>query len=308
MFAKARGMRALDRYRIAKSHGLLHLKIIALTWVPARFEEARGRQMRVVLDVADVAHRLRRDLRGLAFDEKVRRQECRREPRHFAVEQRLIANAQCTCRKLFVIHKPGRAEQIEHAWPRVIGIFANADALGVDPARIAVAGESAGAGMAAAVALMIRDRGASALCAQILTYPMLDHRTGGPDCPWCNPVTGEFVWTRAHNRFGWDALRGNYALDDERIGWFSPSRAADLSGLPPTWIGVGGLDLFLDENFDYARRLIASGVSTEFHCYAGAPHGFNILAATQVSQALNRDLIAATRRLVGKVQDNSSQV
>jgi acetyl esterase len=186
----------------------------------------------------------------------------------------------------------------EDCYAALLWLFANAGALGVNPARIAVAGESAGAGLAAAVALMARDRGAPMPCAQILTYPMLDHRTGGPDCQWRNPVTGEFVWTRAHNRFGWDALQGNYALDDERVGWFSPARAIDLSGLPPTWIGVGSLDLFLDENFDYAHRLIASGVPTEFHCYAGAPHGFNILATTQVSQALTRDLIAATRRLL----------
>jgi acetyl esterase len=187
----------------------------------------------------------------------------------------------------------------EDCYAALAWLFGNADTLGVDPGRIAIAGESAGAGLAAAVALMARDRGAPPLCAQILTYPMLDHRTGGPDCPWRNPVTGEFVWTRSHNRFGWDALRGDYALDDERIGWFSPARAIDLSGLPPTWIGVGSLDLFVDESFDYARRLIASGVSTEFNCYAGAPHGFNILAAAQVSQALNRDLIAATRRWLG---------
>jgi acetyl esterase len=188
----------------------------------------------------------------------------------------------------------------EDCYAALLWLFANADELGIDPARIAVAGESAGAGLAAAVALMARDRGGPTLCGQILTYPMLDHRTGGLDCQWRNPVTGEFVWTRAHNRFGWDALQGNYALDDERIGWFSPARATDLSGLPPAWIGVGSLDLFVDENFDYAQRLIAAGVSTEFHCYAGAPHGFNILAATQVSQALNRDLIAATRRLLSE--------
>jgi acetyl esterase len=188
----------------------------------------------------------------------------------------------------------------EDCYAALVWLFGNSDALGVDPGRIAIAGESAGAGLAAAVALMVRDRGGSPLCAQILTYPMLDHRTGGPDCQWRNPVTGEFVWTRSHNRFGWDALRGDYALDDYRIGWFSPARAADLSGLPSTWIGVGSLDLFVDESFDYARRLIASGVSTEFHCYAGAPHGFNILAAAQVSQALNRDLIAATRRWLGE--------
>ena len=63
---------------------------------------------------------------------------------------------------------------------------------------------------------------------------MLDHRTGGPDCPYANPTTGEFVWTRESNRFGWGALRGAYQADDHRKGWFSPSLAENLAGLPPT--------------------------------------------------------------------------
>ncbi len=186
----------------------------------------------------------------------------------------------------------------EDCYAALLWLAANAATLGVDPQRIAIAGESAGGGLAAAVSLMARDRSGPPLCAQILTYPMLDHRTGGPECPYNNPVTGEFGWTRAHNQFGWEALRAEYALDDARVGWFSPARATNLVGLPPAWIGVGSLDLFLDENFAYAQRLIAAGVPTGFHCYPGAPHGFNILAATQVSQALIRDQIAALRRVL----------
>lgn len=177
-------------------------------------------------------------------------------------------------------------------------LAANAAELGVDPARIGIIGESAGGGLAAATALMARDTGGPALAAQILTYPMLDHRTGGPDCPWRNPTTGEFIWTRESNVFGWEALRGDYGADDERKGWFSPTLAEDLSGLPPTWIGTGALDLFLDEDLDYARRLVAAGVPVELHCYPGAIHAFNAVAESQIAKAFARDQLTAIVRLL----------
>ncbi len=175
-------------------------------------------------------------------------------------------------------------------------LSSNADALGICPGRIGIIGESAGGGLAAATALMARDRGGPALAAQFLIYPMLDHRTGGPDCPWRNPTTGEFIWTRASNRFGWEALRGDFALDDVRIGWFSPTLAADLAGLPPTWIGTGNLDLFLDEDLDYARRLTAAGVPAELHVYPGGVHAFNAVAESRLAKAFYRDLFEAIGR------------
>jgi triacylglycerol lipase len=177
-------------------------------------------------------------------------------------------------------------------------MFANAAALGIDPARVAVMGESAGGGLAAALALMARDRGTYPLCGQILTYPMIDHRTGGPDDPYGNPVTGEFVWTREKNQFGWSCLRGGYAADDGRAGWFSPSLATDLAGLAPAWIGTGSLDLFFDENLDYARRLCAAGVPVELKSHAGAFHGFNMFTGTTVAKAFARDLNAGIARLL----------
>ena len=177
-------------------------------------------------------------------------------------------------------------------------LAANATELGIDPARIGIMGESAGCGLAAAVALMARDRGGPALAGQFLTYPMLDHRTGGPDCRWRNPVVGEFIWTRESNRFGWDALRGAYAAEDARRGWFSPALAEDLSGLPPCWIGTGSLDLFLDEDLDYARRLIAAGVPVELHVYPGAIHAFNAMPEAGLTKAYSRDLLGAIARLL----------
>lgn len=175
-------------------------------------------------------------------------------------------------------------------------LAANAPELGVDAARIGIIGESAGGGLAAATALMARDLGGPALAAQFLVYPMLDHRTGGDDCRYGNPVTGEFVWTRSANRFGWEALRGDYAADDHRKGWFSPALAEDLSGLPPTWIGTGSLDLFLDEDLDYARRLIAAGVPVELHSYPGAIHAFNVVADAGIARSFSRDMMSAIAR------------
>lgn len=179
-------------------------------------------------------------------------------------------------------------------------LVAQADSLGVDVARIAVMGESAGGGLAAALAQMVRDRGEHRLCGQILVYPMIDHRTGGPDDRYCNPTVGEFIWTRQSNQFGWACLQGDYALDDDRIGWFSPSLAQDLSGLAPAYIALGTLDLFFDEDLDYARRLCAAGVPTELHSYAGAFHGFNAMAEAGVTQEFVRNLDAAIARMLAR--------
>ena len=174
----------------------------------------------------------------------------------------------------------------------------NAASLGVDPARIGITGESAGGGLAAAVAQMARDSGGPQLAAQFLTYPMLDHRTGGPQCRWNNPTTGEFVWPRSANQFGWEALRGDYQPTDARKGWFSPALADDLAGLPPTWIGTGSLDLFFDENLDYARRLCAAGVPVELHSYPGAPHAFNVMADADIAKGFTGAMLGAMARML----------
>jgi triacylglycerol lipase len=175
----------------------------------------------------------------------------------------------------------------------LVWLAGQAEALGFDASRIVVAGESAGGGLAAALAIMARDLGGPAIAGQLLTYPMLDHRTGSDACPYANPTTGEFIWTRASNRFGWTALQGDYAADDDRKGWFSPSLAGDLSNLPPAYIATGSLDLFFDENLDYARRLTAAGVPVELHSYAGAIHAFNAVPGAAIADRCNAGLMAA---------------
>ena len=182
-------------------------------------------------------------------------------------------------------------------------LAAQADAFGFDASRIVVAGESAGGGLAAALAIMARDLGGPAIAGQLLTYPMLDHRTGSDACPYDNPTTGEFIWTRASNRFGWRALQGDYTADDIRRGWFSPSLAKDLSNLPPAYIATGSLDLFFDENLDYARRLVAAGVPVDLHSYAGAIHAFNAIPDAALSQRFNGGLLAAAAIMAGPPRD-----
>ena len=176
----------------------------------------------------------------------------------------------------------------------------HADELGVDPARIVVMGESAGGGLAASLAQMARDRGGPKLAGQVLVYPMLDCRTGGPECPYRNRHTGEWLWTREKNGFGWGALRGNYSPSDARKGWFSPALADDLAGLPPAYIVTGALDLFLDEDLDYARRLIDAGVPCELHVYPGAIHAFEMVPETTLAAQAATDLRRGLGRLLGK--------
>ena len=119
------------------------------------------------------------------------------------------------------------------------------DELGIDPARIAVGGESAGGGLAACLALLARDRGEIPLVVQLLIYPMLDDRTVTEAEP--HPFAGAFIWTRDSNRFGRTSLLGCEPGGDEVSPCAAASRATDLKGLPPTFIAVGSLDLFLEQ-------------------------------------------------------------
>lgn len=155
----------------------------------------------------------------------------------------------------------------------------NAGDLGIDRNRIAVAGESAGGGHAAALAIYARDKAkddpeAPTLCFQLLEYPMLDDRTGSTSDP--HPYVGEFVWTPEANRYGWESLLGVEPGGPDVRDEMVPARTADLSGLPPCFISVGALDLFVEENLEYTRRLIRAGVPAELYVLPGAYHGFGV--------------------------------
>lgn len=162
---------------------------------------------------------------------------------------------------------------LEDCYTALVWMAERAGTLGLDPHSIGVMGDSAGAGLAAALTLLARDRGGPKLAFQNLMYPMLDDRTVTDNDP--NPVTGEFAWTREDNRFGWQSFLGTEPGGADISCYAAAARADNLSGLPPAWIGVGSIDLFLDENIEYARRLLRAGVPVELSIFPGGFHGFN---------------------------------
>lgn len=185
---------------------------------------------------------------------------------------------------------------VEDCYAGLTWTFANAAALGIDPARIGVSGESAGGGLAAALALLARDRGEYRLAFQHLIYPMIDDRTCRTGTP--HPHTGEFIWTPHNNAFGWAALLGVEPGSEGVSPYAAAARAEDVAGLPPTFISTGALDLFLEEDLEYARRLLRAGVPTELHVYPGGFHGFDLAPGATVSAAARRDSLAALARLL----------
>lgn len=144
--------------------------------------------------------------------------------------------------------------------------------LGVDPSKIAIGGASAGGGLAAGTALHARDNGGPALCFQLLVYPMIDDTTSSPSS---RTITDDRVWNTAANEAAWKAYLGDAFGNSDVSPYAAPTRATDLSGLPPAYLNVGDLDLFMDEDLAYASRLRAAGVSVEMHVYPGAFHGSN---------------------------------
>ncbi|MEU0034357.1 MULTISPECIES: alpha/beta hydrolase [unclassified Streptomyces] len=168
----------------------------------------------------------------------------------------------------------GGTTPVDDCYRSLLWVEEHADELGVDPARIVVAGVSAGGGLAAGVTLMARDRGTPTIAAQMLVCPMLDHRnvttssrqySGGPG-----------VWTREMNEFGWRSVLGDLR-DDQVPGHVSPAVAEDLSGLPTTYIDAGSAEVFRDEDVAYATRIWAAGGQAELHIWAGGFHGFDAL-------------------------------
>jgi acetyl esterase/lipase len=183
---------------------------------------------------------------------------------------------------------------VEDCYAGLAWLAAEAKALGVDPKRLCVSGESAGGGLAAATVLLARERGEIPIAFQHLVFPMLDDRTVTHADP--SPYFGQFVWTPDHNRFGWTALLGHEPGAAGVSPFAAPARAEDLSGLPPTYIICGALDLFLEEDLEYARRLMRAGVPTELHIYPGAPHAFMFVAEADVTKAYARDSLAALKK------------
>lgn len=177
-------------------------------------------------------------------------------------------------------------------------MFREATALGIDPFRIAVSGESAGGALAAALAILARDRAEIPICFLHLLYPMLDDRSALRDD---HPIhLGHFIWSQKVTQFAWKSLLGPMHKSSNISPYASPARATDLSGLPPTFIVGLALDLFISENIEFAQRLIRAGVPTELHVHWGASHAFNKIPDEELSETIHQEAIAALSKALSE--------
>ena len=172
---------------------------------------------------------------------------------------------------------------VEDCYAGLVWTAEHADELGIDPARLIIAGGSAGGGLAAGTALLARDRSGPALAGQLLMCPMLDDRDNTVSTL---QIDGVGVWDRGSNVTGWTALLGDIKGGEGVSIYAAPARATDLSDLPPAYIDCGSAEVFRDEDVAYASALWAAGVQAELHVWAGGFHAFEGFAPhAAVSQA-----------------------
>lgn len=177
---------------------------------------------------------------------------------------------------------------VEDCYAGLLWTTAHADELGIDADRVVVAGASAGGGLAAALALMARDRGGPPLLAQMLLSPMLDDRN---DTPSTQQMRGLGIWDSASNETGWTALLGAGVRGGADVSpYAAPARATDLAGLPPTFVDVGSAETFRDEDVTYASRIWQAGGRAELHVWPGGFHGFDVVVP---QAAISQDAVAA---------------
>ncbi len=184
---------------------------------------------------------------------------------------------------------------IEDCYTALTWTAESAAELGIDPARLAIGGESAGGGLAAGTALLARDRGGPELCFQFLGVPELDDRL---DTPSMRAYHDTPMWHRPAAEFSWDSYLGGTGIRrTEGVSpYAAPARAEDLSGLPPAFVMTCQFDPLRDEGIDYAQRLAQAGVPTELVLYPGTFHGSSLVRDAAVTRRMTEDQIAALRR------------
>ncbi len=187
---------------------------------------------------------------------------------------------------------------LEDCYDGLAWVMANAADLGIDPDRVGIYGGSAGGGLAAGLALLVRDRDEFDIAFQTLICPMLDDRQITPS----SQLEGLDIWSRDSNEFGWRAYLGPRYADPALPIYAAPARAKDLSRLPPAYIAVGTIDGFRDEDVDYATRLNQAGVPCELHVYPGGPHGYQMFPFTEMSQQSALDVTRWLRRQLARLQ------
>lgn len=177
--------------------------------------------------------------------------------------------------------------------------FEHAEELGIDPRRVGITGVSAGGGLCAALALLVRDRGELQVQFQLLDCPMIDDRQDTPS----SRLDDLLIWSRQSNEFGWRSYLGELHGRDDLPPYAAAARADDLGGLPEAYVCVGGADGFRDEDILYAMRLYDAGVPTELHVYPGAPHGVAIFLGTSIARRYNADQRDWLRRQFDRLAD-----
>ncbi len=183
---------------------------------------------------------------------------------------------------------------LEDCYAALVWLHDNAGALGVDPARIGVGGQSAGGGLSAATALLARDRSGPSLCFQFLGIPELDHRL---ETTSMRTFVDTPMWNRANAERSWSWYLGGDSA--EVSPYASPSIATDLAGLPPAYVTTMEFDPLRDEGILYALRLMEAGVSVELHSFPGTFHGSAAVPTAAVSRRATKEQTVALARGLG---------
>ena len=189
---------------------------------------------------------------------------------------------------------------LEDCYAALRWTYDNAGELGIDGARIGIYGLSAGGGLAAALALLARDRGEVPVAFVLLDCPMLDDRQQTPSIR----ADGLYVWGSGSNDFGWRTYLGDLYGTDEVPAYAAAARADDLAGLPPTCVIVGSIDGFRDEDIDYAQRLNQAGVPCELHVIAGLPHAYLLVPGAAAVQLAMHDMDDWLGRQLARLRDS----
>jgi len=187
---------------------------------------------------------------------------------------------------------------VEDCYAGIVWMAKNANMLKIDPERLIVFGGSAGGGLTLATSLMARDHHYPKIAYQMALYPMIDDRNTSESS---RQVTNVGIWDRLPNIEAWNWYLGGKPAD----GYAAPARAKSLKGLPPTFIDVGEVDLFRDEDIDFAKKLLEAGVSTEFHVHPGAFHASEIFVPTaQLSKRIWEIRFSALERVLNMNKPN----
>ena len=171
-------------------------------------------------------------------------------------------------------------------------VVKNADSLNIDISNIGIYGSSAGGGLVLGTALKLRDAGQDIIKYMLPIYPMIDDTNTTASS---FEITNLGVWDRSTNIEAW-----NWYLDGTKADEYAaPTRAENLTGLPPCYSDVGNFDLFRDENALFFDRLAKSGVPTEFNVFSGAFHGSeNLAPESELSKAIWKKRFSALKQFI----------